>query len=60
MALWSAFLELCQAGLFGLTHFYGGQLGAAILSLSLLARLALLPVSIRLALRGRVHARRPG
>lgn len=57
-AIWSAFLEIFQSGLFGLTHFYGGQLGAAIVSLSLLARLALLPLSVRLALRARAHSRR--
>jgi YidC/Oxa1 family membrane protein insertase len=57
-AIWNVFLELFQFGLFGLTQFYGGQLGAAIVSLSLLARLALLPLSVRLTLRARAHGRR--
>lgn len=57
MALWSGFLEIFQVSLFWLTQFYGGQLGAAIVSLSLLARLALLPLSVRVALRARAHAR---
>ncbi len=57
-AIWSAFIELFQVGIFGLTHFYGGSLAAAILSFSLLARLALLPISVRLTLRAREHARR--
>ncbi len=56
-ALWSLFLELFQAGLFTLTQFYGGQLGAAIVSFSLLVRLALLPLSVRMAVRARRSAR---
>lgn len=56
-ALWTAFLEVFQVGLFGLTHFYGGQVGAAIVSFALLARLALLPLTVRMSLRARRHAR---
>lgn len=56
-ALWSGFVEIFQVSLFALTQFYGGQLGAAIVSFSLLARVALLPLTVRLALRGRAHAR---
>jgi len=58
MTVWSAFLELFQVGLFGLTHFYGGHLGAAVVTFSLLARIALLPLSVRVALGARKHARR--
>lgn len=56
-ALWGLYLELFQSALFGLTQFYGGQLGSAIVSLSISARLLLLPWSIRLTLRARAHAR---
>ena len=57
-ALWGAFLELFQVSLFWLTQFYGGQLASAIVTFSLLARIALLPLTVRLALRARAHARR--
>jgi YidC/Oxa1 family membrane protein insertase len=57
-AVWSSFVELLQYGIFTLTHFYGGQLGAAIVTFGLLARLALLPLTTRIALRSRAHARR--
>lgn len=56
-ALWAAFLEVFQVGLFWLTQFYGGHLASAIVSFSILARLALLPLTIRLTLRARAHAR---
>lgn len=56
--IWAAFLEIFQVGLFGLTQFYGGHLAAAIISFSLLARLALLPITIRQTLRARAHAKR--
>lgn len=56
--LWTAFLEIFEVGLFTLTQFYGGSLGAAIISFSVLARLALMPLTVRIALRARVHARR--
>lgn len=56
--LWTAFLELFQVVLFWLTQFYGGHLASAIVSFSLLARLLLLPATVRLSLRARRHARR--
>jgi YidC/Oxa1 family membrane protein insertase len=55
--MWAAFLELFQVGLFSLTQFYGGHLASAIVSFSLLARLALLPLTVRMTLRARSHAR---
>lgn len=57
-AIWAMFLEVFQVGLYGLTQFYGGHLAAAIVSFSILARLALLPLTVRLTLRARAHARR--
>lgn len=56
-ALWATFLEIFQIGLFSLTQFYGGHLASAIVSFSLLARLALLPLTVRMTLRARSHAR---
>lgn len=56
-ALWSSFVELLQVGIFTLTQFYGGHLGPAIVTFALLARLALLPLTTRVALRSRAHAR---
>ena len=57
-ALWGVFLEVFQIGLFWLTQFYGGQLAPAIVTFSLFARLLLLPLTVRLALRARAHVRR--
>ncbi len=57
-AIWAMFLEVFQVGLFGLTQFYGGHLASAIVAFSLLARLVLLPLTVRMTLRARDHARR--
>ncbi len=56
-AMWAMFLEVFQVALFWLTQFYGGHLASAIVSFSLLARLALLPVTVGMTLRARAHAR---
>ena len=56
-ALWGVFLEVFQVGLFWLTQFYGGHLASAIVTFSLLARIALLPLTASLAVRARAHAR---
>lgn len=55
---WDVLLGVFRVALFGLTHFYGGHLAPAIISFSILARVALLPLTVRLALRGRAHARK--
>ena len=52
---WSSFLELLRVVLFGLTHVCGGSLGGGIVALSLVVRLALLPLTLRLALRTREY-----
>ena len=57
ISMWQMFLEVFQVGLFWLTQFYGGHLAAAIVSFSILARLALLPLTVRMTLRARAHAR---
>ena len=51
MLLWSPFLDLLRVVLFALAHVCGGSLGGGIVVLSLIVRLALLPLTYRLALR---------
>src|SRR5574341_1262502 len=51
MAVWEHFVGLLGAALFVLAQAYGGNLGLAIITLSLCVRLTLLPVAIRLARR---------
>lgn len=51
MLFWSPFLDLLRATLFTLAHFCGGSLGGGIVVLSFIVRLALLPLTYRLALR---------
>lgn len=53
----SVVFEVFRGGLFWLTQVWGGNLAAAIVSFSAVARLALLPVSLRTALRARARAR---
>jgi YidC/Oxa1 family membrane protein insertase len=47
--MWAAFVELLRAAIFGAAHVCGGSLGAGILLVSALVRLALLPLTLRLA-----------
>jgi YidC/Oxa1 family membrane protein insertase len=49
--LWSLFVGYLQTGLFLLAQVYGGNISLAIITLSLMARLALLPLTLRLARR---------
>lgn len=49
MEIWTWLIEGFRGALFGLTHVYGGSVGAAILTLSIIVRVALLPVTIRAA-----------
>ena len=46
--MWASFVELLQTLLFALASLHGGSIGWAIISLSLIIRLALLPVTTRL------------
>lgn len=50
---WTTIVDLLAAGLVALSQIYGGSLGWAIFTLSLLARLAILPLSLNLAERSR-------
>jgi YidC/Oxa1 family membrane protein insertase len=49
--LWSNVLDIIRGSLFVLAHSFGGSFGAAILIGSALARVALLPITIRSARR---------
>lgn len=56
MEIWSGLVGLFRIALFGLAHVWGGSIGAAILTLSLLVRVALLPLTLRAARRARHFA----
>ena len=53
--LWSVFLGYLQTGLFVLAHMYGGNISLAIITLSFMVRLALLPLTLRLARRSQLQ-----
>ncbi len=55
---WTTVVDLVRATLFWLAHIFGGSLGTAILTLSLMVRLAFLPWTLRLAVKGRAMAER--
>ena len=55
MPIWTMFLDLLRVSLFGLAHVCGGSLGGGIVLLSLIVRIALLPLTLRLAIRARQH-----
>jgi YidC/Oxa1 family membrane protein insertase len=57
MSLWLSFVDLLRVVLFAFAHVCGGSLGGGIIVLSLIVRLALLPFTLRLALRGREYSR---
>lgn len=46
MEIWGTFVEAISVTLFALAQIYGGNLGWAIITLSVLVRLALLPLSL--------------
>lgn len=47
MIAWQVLLDAFRSALFALSHVYGGSLGCAILTLSLVSRLAVMAVSLR-------------
>ena len=51
--MWANVVELLRATIFGAAHVCGGSLGAGILLVSAAIRLALLPLTLRLARRAR-------
>jgi YidC/Oxa1 family membrane protein insertase len=55
MLIWSSFLDLLRVCLFALAHVCGGSVGGGIVLLSLIVRLSLLPLTLRLALQAREY-----
>jgi YidC/Oxa1 family membrane protein insertase len=51
--MWAAFVELLRAAIFSAAHVCGGSLGGGIVLVSTVVRLALLPLTLKLARRGR-------
>jgi YidC/Oxa1 family membrane protein insertase len=51
MEIWKSFVDLLMSGLIALSQAYGGNMGLAIITLSLMVRLTLLPLSLKLAQR---------
>jgi len=49
--LWSLFVGYLQTGLFILAQVYGGNMSLAIITLSLIVRFALMPLTLRIARR---------
>jgi YidC/Oxa1 family membrane protein insertase len=49
MFVWDQFVELLRVAIFAVAQALGGNLGAGIAGVTLLIRLALLPVTLRLA-----------
>lgn len=47
--MWASFVELIRVSIFAAAHICGGSLGAGIVCVSVLLRLALLPLTLRLA-----------
>ena len=55
MTLWSELVQLLEAGIFVFAQAFGGNVGAGIVCLSLLVRLAMLPLTLYLARRSLAH-----
>ena len=53
--MWDGFVELIRIGILGAAHLCGGSLGAGIISVSVALRLALLPLTLRLAREARMQ-----
>ncbi len=56
MAIWTAFIELLQSVLFAATQVCGGNLGVGIIASGLTLRLALFPLTYRMARESRRRA----
>src|SRR5262245_50644631 len=51
--MWAAFVEVLRAAIFSAAHVCGGSLGGGILLVSAAVRIALFPLTLRLARRAR-------
>ncbi len=56
--MWTAFVELIRVAIFAAAHLCGGSLGAGILFVSVALRLALMPLTLRLARQARAQQAR--
>jgi membrane protein insertase Oxa1/YidC/SpoIIIJ len=57
--MWTSFVELIRMFIFGAAHACGGSLGAGIVAASVIARLALLPLTLHLARQTRAQKASP-
>ncbi len=51
MGMWSTFVDVIQNGILVFTNVFGGSMGTAIIAVSLLIRMALFPLTLKLAHR---------
>lgn len=56
--MWESFVDVIRASLVTGAHVFGGSLGGSVIAMSLLVRLALLPVALRMARQALVQQRR--
>lgn len=56
--MWTAFVELIRVGIFAAAHVCGGSVGAGVVAVSVAVRLALLPLTLRLARQARARQAR--
>ena len=53
--MWNAFIELIRLSIFSAAHVCGGSLGSGIMCVSIVLRVALLPVTLRIARQARAQ-----
>ena len=58
MGPWSLVVDVVRALVFSAAHLFGGSVGAGVLAVSIVARIALLPVTLRIARKALEHQRR--
>ena len=56
--MWAGFVELIRQAIFAAAHVCGGSLGAGIVGVSVIVRVALLPLTLRLARQARAQQMR--
>ena len=56
--MWAGFVELIRVSIFAAAHVCGGSLGAGIVCVSVVLRLALMPLTLRLARQARMQQAR--
>ena len=53
--MWNGFIELIRLSIFSAAHFCGGSLGGGIMCVSIVLRIALLPLTLRIARQARAQ-----